>query len=117
VQPLLDQIVTRFGIIKQIRGEQSFHFAHLTLQEFLAAAELADRPDNLIHRYHGDPAIWRDTIKRWCGYVSRDSKQVVSAIFESDPAFECLVDAVQLDEALARKVTEHHEERFEDLGC
>jgi len=114
VQPLLDEIVTRSGIIKQIRGEQSFHFAHLTLQEFLAAAELADRPDDLIQRYRDDPAIWRETIKLWCGYVSRDSKQVITAVFESDPvlAFECLADAVQVDEPLARKVTHYHEENL-----
>jgi hypothetical protein len=118
VQPLLDEIVARSGIIKQIRGDQGFHFAHLTLQEFLAAAELADRPDDLIERYHSDPAIWRETIKLWCGYVSRDSKQVVSAVFESDPAlaFECLADAVQLDEPIARKVTEYHEERLRISG-
>jgi hypothetical protein len=111
IQPLLDEIVARSGIIKQIKGEQSYHFAHLTLQEFLAAAELADRPDDLMQRYHGDPAIWRETIKLWCGYVSRDSKPVIGAVFETDPvlAFECLADAVQVDEALARKITEYHE--------
>ena len=114
VQPLLDEIVTRSGIIKQIKGEQGFHFAHLTLQEFLAAAELADRPDDLIQRYRSDPAIWRETIKLWCGYVSRDSKPVVSAVLESDPvlAFECLADAVQVDETLARKLIEYHEARL-----
>ncbi len=119
VQPLLDEIVTRSGIIKQIRGEQSFHFAHLTLQEFLIAAELADRPDDLIQRYRSDPAIWRETIKLWCGYVSRDSKQVISAVFESDPvlAFECLADAVQVDEPLARKVTQYHEESLRISGA
>lgn len=119
VQPLLDEIVIRSGIIKQIRGEQSFHFAHLTLQEFLAAAELADRPDDLIQRYRSDPAIWRETIKLWCGYVSRDSKPVISTVFESDPvlAFECLADAVQVDEALARKITEYHEGRLGVSGA
>ena len=119
VEPLLDEIVTRSGIIKQIRGEQSFHFAHLTLQEFLAAAELADRPDDLIQRYHSDPAIWREPIKLWCGYVSRDSKQVINAVFESDTmlAFECLADAVQVDEALVRRVTEYHEERLRVSGA
>lgn len=119
VQPLLDEIVTRSGIIKQIRGEQSFHFAHLTLQEYLAAAELADRPDDLIQRYRSDPAIWRETIKLWCGYVNRDSKLVVSEVFDLDPvlAFECLADAVQVDEALAKKVTEYHEERLGYSGA
>jgi NACHT domain-containing protein len=114
IQPLLDEIVARSGIIKQIKGEQSYHFAHLTLQEFLAAAELADRPDDLMQRYHGDPAIWRETIKLWCGYVSRDSKPVIGAVFETDPvlAFECLADAVQVDEALTRKITEFHEARL-----
>ena len=119
VQPLLDEIVTRSGIIKQIKGEQSFHFAHLTLQEFLAAAELADRPEDLIQRYHSDPAIWRETIKLWCGYVSRDCKQVISTVFESDPvlAFECLADAVQVDEPLAQKVTQYHEEGLRVSGA
>ena len=114
IQPLLDEIVMRSGIIKQIRGEQSFHFAHLTLQEFLAAAELADRPDDLIRRYRSDPTIWRETIKLWCGYVSRDSKAIISAVLDSDPvlAFECLADAVQVDESLARKITDYHEENL-----
>ena len=119
VQPLLDEIVARSGIIKEIRGEQSFHFAHLTLQEFLAAVELADRPDDLLQRYSNDPSIWREVIKLWCGYVSRDSKPVISEVFNSDPvlAFECIADAVQVDEALSRKITEHFEQRLGSSGA
>jgi hypothetical protein len=114
IQPLLDEIVSRSGIIMQIRGEQSFHFAHLTLQEFLSAAALADSPDELLRRYHNDPSVWREVIKLWCGYVSRNSGPVISKVFESDPilAFECLGDAVQVDDNTVRKITEHFEKEL-----
>jgi energy-coupling factor transporter ATP-binding protein EcfA2 len=118
IRPVLTEIITRSGLLKEIKGEPALHFAHLTLQEYLAAAELADRPADLIDRYRKDPAVWRESVKLWCGYVSRDCKPVVEAVFREDPvlAFECLADAVQVDGHLAEEIITHFKERLAQPG-
>jgi NACHT domain len=107
LHPLLHEITTRTGILSEVGGEQGFHFAHLTLQEFLAAAELADRPEELMQNYRDDPPGWREIVKLWCGYGKRDCGPVTSEVFSHDPvlALECLAEAGYVNESDAGEIT------------
>ena len=104
-QPLLDEIVERSGLLLSIDGGESYQFAHLTLQEFFAAAELIDEADGLIDRFRADPDVWRETVKLWCG-LARDSTALIREVYATDPitAFECLADAQKADQALVDEI-------------
>ncbi|RCJ37309.1 hypothetical protein A6770_14330 [Nostoc minutum NIES-26] len=103
--PLLNEIVERSGLLLAIDGGDKYQFAHLTLQEFFAAAELIDKADDLFNRFQKDKDAWRETIKLWCG-IAGDSTALLQKTYTEDPitAFECLADAQKVDQALAEQI-------------
>ncbi|MEU4564147.1 NACHT domain-containing protein [Actinoplanes sp. NPDC023936] len=109
---LVDEIVDRSGLLVRIDDTNLFYqFAHLTLQEYLAAQELADDPDRLLELYRGNRARWRETVKLWCGGVNRDATPLVSKIFAGDAkdrllALECVAEARHLDADLADRIVD-----------
>jgi predicted NACHT family NTPase len=119
IKPLLDEIIDRSQLLVSItKNRTDFVFRHLTLQEYLAATELADDPDGLLRRYRADPLAWRETVKLWCGASNRDSTKVISEIFGSDEmhhkilAVECLAEAKRVDSAFARTVVDYFLDRL-----
>lgn len=112
---MLEEIVDRSGLL--VRVDESnllYEFPHLTLQEYLAAMELADDPDRLLELYGESPDRWRETVKLWCGGAHRDCTPVVRKIFGGGErgkllALECLAEARQIDETLADEVLGHFE--------
>ncbi|MEU7788064.1 NACHT domain-containing protein [Amycolatopsis sp. NPDC049159] len=113
--PMLEEIVDRSGLLVRVdEGNLLYEFPHLTLQEYLAAMELADSPERLLALYEENPGRWRETVKLWCGGANRDCTPVVERIFAGDRrgkllALECLAEARQIDETLARAVLRHFE--------
>ncbi|MGQ4384896.1 NACHT domain-containing protein [Streptomyces sp. SAS_270] len=103
---MLNEIVDRSGLLLSVDNGERFQFAHLTLQEYLAATALADEPAALLERYRRDPEVWRETVRLWCGVVSRDCSDVVREILAADQllAFQCLADAQVVDDALADEI-------------
>jgi hypothetical protein len=80
--PMLDEIVTRSGLLVKVdAGNLLYEFPHLTLQEYLAAVELADRPDRLLRLYEENPNRWRETLKLWCAGANRDCTDVIRSVF------------------------------------
>ncbi|WP_410627751.1 NACHT domain-containing protein [Amycolatopsis sp. cmx-8-4] len=112
---MLEEIVDRSGLLVKVdEGNLLYEFPHLTLQEYLAAMELADSPERLLELYTGNPARWRETVKLWCGGANRDCTAFVERIFAGEErgkllALECLAEARQIDEGLAGKVLDHFE--------
>ena len=105
VEPLLDEIVERSGLLLTIDGGERYQFAHLTLQEFFAAAELRDKPKELLQRFQADPDIWRETVKLWCG-LDHDSTDFIQAVYDIDSVtgLECLADATKISPELSDKI-------------
>ncbi|WP_370966804.1 NACHT domain-containing NTPase [Amycolatopsis sp. cg9] len=112
---MLEEIVDRSGLLVRVdAGNLLYEFPHLTLQEYLAAMELADRPERLLALYEENPGRWRETVKLWCGGAHRDCTPVVAKIFAGDErgkllALECLAEARQIDSVLAESVLRHFE--------
>jgi len=102
VEPLLDEIVERSGLLLSIDGGERYQFAHLTLQEFFAAAALRDNAEELLRRFQDDPDTWRESVKLWCG-IDHDSTDLIQAIYAADSVtgFECLADAQKVSAELA----------------
>lgn len=105
VQALLDEIVERSGLLLSIDGGERYQFAHLTLQEFFAAAALRDNVEELLRRFQDDPDTWRETVKLWCGF-DHDSTELIQAIYSADSVtcFECLADAQKVNAELAEEM-------------
>ncbi|MET7703074.1 NACHT domain-containing protein [Streptomyces sp. NPDC005485] len=111
-EAMLNEIVDRSGLLLSVDNGERFQFAHLTLQEYLAATALADEPAAIRERYLRDPEVWRETVRLWCGVVSRDCTDVVREILAADPllAFQCLADAQVVEDGLADElVTMFHD--------
>ncbi|MEU6799503.1 NACHT domain-containing protein [Streptomyces neyagawaensis] len=108
-EKVLDEIIHRSGLLLAVDNGERYQFAHLTLQEYLAAVNLAANPAGLLRRYRDDPAVWRETIRLWCGVEPRDCTDVVRAVFTRDPvlAFQCLADAHTIEDGLAEEILEH----------
>jgi hypothetical protein len=102
---VLDEIIERSGLVLLIDGGMSVQFAHVTIQEFFAAAELLSNPRSMFERFRADPEAWRETVKLWCG-LANDSTKMIRAIYTVDAitALECLSNAQQVDNALAGKI-------------
>jgi hypothetical protein len=107
---LLDEIVDRSQLVMPLnRSRTQYAFRHLTLQEYLAARELADCPDQLMERYRNDPDSWREVVKLWCGGI-RSCTSVVQEVMgfgsirDQALAIECLIDAKLIDEVFADQV-------------
>ena len=115
VQPLLQEIVQRSGLLLEIDGGDRYQFAHLTLQEFFAAAALRGSAEELVGRFEKDPGAWREAAKLWCG-LAEDSTTAIRSIYVRDPvtAFECLADARRVNRELATKITDAFKERLSD---
>jgi len=116
-RPLLDEIVYRSGLLLSIDGGERYQFAHLTLQEFFAAAELIDDVDGLFARFSADHDAWRETVKLWCE-LARDSTALIRAVYVEHPitAFECLADAKKLDRALTEEIIDAFKARLGAVG-
>ncbi|UUU23809.1 NACHT domain-containing protein [Streptomyces sp. DSM 40750] len=108
-QDVLNEIVHRSGLLLAVDNGERYQFAHLTLQEYLAAVALAANPAGLLRRYRTDPAAWRETVRLWCGVESRDCTEVVREVFTRDPvlAFQCLADAHTIEEGAAEEILGH----------
>ncbi|MFD9484866.1 NACHT domain-containing protein [Streptomyces sp. NPDC059991] len=113
-QKILEEIVERSGLLLAVDSGERYQFAHLTLQEYLAATRLAADPTGLLDRYRRDPATWRETVRLWCGAETRDCTEVVRAVLALDPvlAFQCLADAQVVDEGLADEIVGRFRERL-----
>ncbi|MFF5219093.1 NACHT domain-containing protein [Micromonospora sp. NPDC000442] len=109
---MVDEIVERSGLLIRIDDNNLlYEFAHLTLQEYLAAVELADDPERLLGLYRQNPGRWRETVKLWCAGANRDASGVVRQIFAGDDrdkllALECVAEARQIDERLASTIVD-----------
>jgi hypothetical protein len=109
---MVNEIVDRSGLLIRIdENNLLYEFAHLTLQEYLAAVELADAPDRLLELYRENPGRWRETVKLWCGGANRDASTLVGQIFAGDTpdrllALECVAEARQIDSALAGQIVD-----------
>lgn len=105
-QEVLEEIVERSGLLLAVDSGERYQFAHLTLQEYLAATRLAADPSGLLARYRRDPSAWRETVRLWCGAETRDCTEVVREVLGLDPvlAFQCLADAQVVDDGLADEI-------------
>ena len=119
VKPLVDEIVERSQLLVALdKDGQRYGFRHLTLQEYLAARELAEEPDRLLRNYLADPDSWRETLRMWCAVGSRECTSMVRAVFgladerQRVLALECLADARRIEESFADEVVEHFMSRL-----
>ncbi|MGI5214084.1 NACHT domain-containing protein [Plantactinospora sp. CA-290183] len=107
---MINEIVDRSGLLIRIDDTNLlYEFAHLTLQEYLAAVELADAPDRLLALYRDNPGRWRETVKLWCAGANRDASELVRKMLAGDArdrllALECVAEARQIDEDLATRI-------------
>ena len=115
VEGLLDEIVDRSGLLLRIDGGTRYQFAHLSLQEYLAAVAYEQDPDGLLAKYRAAPGDWREVIKLWCGVVSTDCAPLIESVFRIDEllAFECLADAQVVDPTTADRIIEHFQRKVE----
>jgi hypothetical protein len=102
---VLDEIVGRTGLLFATNNGAEYQFAHLSFQEFFAAARLRDNPQGLIERYNADPVLWRESLRLWCG-LSADSTKLIETLYKRSPltALECLSDARRVDRVLANSI-------------
>ncbi|MFC9685177.1 NACHT domain-containing protein [Streptomyces sp. NPDC056948] len=114
-EEVIREIAHRSGLLLVVDNGERYQFAHLTLQECLAAIELAAEPQALLRRYTADPQAWRETVRLWCGVEPHDSSEVIRQVFSGDPvlAFQCLADAHTVDSSLAQEIVEHFQDRLE----
>ncbi|MEU4764703.1 NACHT domain-containing protein [Actinosynnema sp. NPDC023794] len=115
-EAVLREIVDRSGLLLAVDGGERYQFAHLSLQEYLAAEALAQDRAGLLARYRRSPEDWRETVKLWCGTVAEDSAPMIEAVWALDPvlAFECLADAQVVDPRVADGITEHFRARLSE---
>jgi hypothetical protein len=113
-EPLLREIIERSGLLLEIDGGERYQFAHLTLQEYFAATELAASQDDLLERYDRDHDTWREAVRLWCGSAG-DCTPVVERVFAIEPilALECIADASRIDQSTVDKVVDHFIQRPE----
>ena len=109
-KPLLQEIVDRSQLLMPLnQNGTEYAFRHLTLQEYLAARELADDPDSLMARYRNDSDAWREVVKLWCG-GTRNCTNVVQEVMQFGTvrhqvlALECLAEAKLIDDEFATQV-------------
>lgn len=121
--PLRDEIVERSQLLRPLDTMKSqYGFAHLTLQEFLAARALHDAPSRLLRNYRSDPGAWREVVKLWCAVASVDCTPVVSHIFGSARldskilALESLADAHSVNAELAEEIIGYFSSRLDIPG-
>ncbi len=78
---------------------------------------MVENADGLIERFKTDPAAWKETTKLWCG-LAGDSTVLIGAVYEKDAitGFECLADAQEVDEILARRIIEAFKGQLTDAA-
>lgn len=110
---ILKDIVERSGLLVSIEGGDAYQFAHLTLQEYFAAEALGDNQEGLINRFSDSSDTWHETVKLWCG-LGYDCTNLIKKLYDIDStfAFECLADAVKVDNELANKIISEFELKF-----
>ena len=104
-EAFLKEIVERSGLLLEIDGGERYQFAHLTLQEYFAAAKLIEDEQGLVTCFEKDPDVWREVVKLWCG-LAENSTKIIERIFDTDKntAFECLADAQKVDQVIADRI-------------
>jgi len=107
-EPILEEIIRRSGLLLEIDSGERYQFAHLTLQEFFAAAALQNQAEGLMRRFQQDTTAWREVVKLWCGQAG-NSTALIQEIYNRDAllAFECLADAPEVDRTLATEIIEY----------
>ncbi|MEU6550408.1 NACHT domain-containing protein [Streptomyces sp. NPDC046915] len=117
-EEVLTEIVERSGLLLAVDNGERYQFAHLTLQEYLAAEFLAADPGGLLDRYRADPPAWREAVRLWCGAEARDCTEVVRAVRDHDAvlAFQCLADAHTVDDDLAESILDGFRRRLAHAG-
>ncbi|MEO0987057.1 MAG: NACHT domain-containing protein [Cyanobacteria bacterium J06639_14] len=110
---LLDDIIERSGLLLKIDTGDRYQFAHLTLQEYFAAAALLNDEAGLIERFREDIGAWREVVKLWCG-LAQNSTTMIRSICTVDAltAFECLADAQEVDPTLADDIIAYFKGRL-----
>ncbi|MEV0526284.1 NACHT domain-containing protein [Streptomyces sp. NPDC050439] len=103
---VIDEISVRSGLLSKIENGRYYQFAHISLQEYLAAEALADDWPALLTRYDADPERWRETVRLWCGVTRRDCSPMISDLRGRDLllSFQCLAEARYVDGALTREM-------------
>ncbi|QHG20792.1 NACHT domain-containing protein [Nostoc sp. ATCC 53789] len=116
-QIILEEIEQRSGLLLKIDGGERYQFAHLSLQEFFAAAALLDKGDDLVQKFRIDPLNWREVVKLWCG-LALNSTSVIHAIYQRDTltAFECIADAQQVEQGLADEIINNFKQQLEKVN-
>ena len=102
VGPMLQEIVERSGLLVLIDGGTRYTFAHLTFQEYFAAAALASRPEDLLERFARDPDTWREVVLLWCG-LAADSTEMIERVnrLDEDVALACVAEARAVERGVA----------------
>ena len=117
VPALLNEIVDPSGLLVEIDNANSsqYQFAHLTLQEFFAAAALREDAEGLVKYFLEDKDTWRETAKLWCS-LAENSTTAIESIYAEDPitAFECLADAQVVNQERATKIIDDFKKRLSD---
>lgn len=105
IQPILDEIVERSGLLLTVDNGEYYQFAHLTMQEYFAAKQLIDRQEDLLFNFEKDKQTWRETVKLWCG-LANDTTFMISKLYKIDPliAFECIADAGSIKPEVADEI-------------
>ncbi|MEV6753252.1 NACHT domain-containing protein [Streptomyces sp. NPDC051214] len=103
---VIDEICVRSGLLSKLENGRYYQFAHLSLQEYLAAEALADDWTALLARYDADPARWRETVRLWCGVTRRDCSPMIRDLRARDVllAFQCLAEARRVDGDLIQEM-------------
>ncbi|QYC42126.1 NACHT domain protein [Nonomuraea coxensis DSM 45129] len=107
---LIDELVDRSRLLVRLwqGGGRSYVFRHLTLQEYLAAVELAGRGEELLGHYRRAPALWQEVVRLWCSIVPRDCTWLLRELY-ADPrsrvlVLRCLAEAEHVEPAFADDV-------------
>ncbi|GAA2273552.1 hypothetical protein GCM10010149_14650 [Nonomuraea roseoviolacea subsp. roseoviolacea] len=107
---LIDEIVDRGRLLVRLwqGGGRSYVFRHLTLQEYLAAVELAGRGEELLDHYRRSPALWQEVVRLWCSIVPHDCTWLLRELY-ADPSsrvlvLRCLAEAGKVEPAFADDV-------------
>jgi hypothetical protein len=109
--------VRKSGLLVE-REQGSYAFAHLTLQEYLAAEQLGERPYELIAGV--DDPWWRETTLLWA--AGANATPVVNACLLSGTvralalAFDCADEARSLDPHVRTRLEEELSDGSGDLG-
>ncbi|MFG2498002.1 NACHT domain-containing protein [Streptomyces sp. NPDC048441] len=117
-QSVIDEIYVRSGLLSKIENGRYYQFAHISLQEYLAAEALADDWPALLARYDTDAERWRETVRLWCGVTRRDCSPMIRHLRARDEllSFQCLAEARYVDDDLIQEMVRDAGERLGSGG-